>query len=101
MINFQLDEFVTRFRESGPGAVDHDMDLGLELMTQYEIEFESLERRRLQLGKYKPETAVCLVEAIFFRGFVTDTFAHYHIKYFVLYFSICVCVFLPSVIDML
>uniref|UniRef100_A0A336KTI1 CSON011058 protein n=1 Tax=Culicoides sonorensis TaxID=179676 RepID=A0A336KTI1_CULSO len=44
-----LNEFVTEFRENGPGSVDHDMDKGIMLMKKYEGDFEELEKRRLQL----------------------------------------------------
>lgn len=44
----QLSEFIKRFEETGPGAVGHDMDLGLKLMDQYTAEFQHYEEQRIE-----------------------------------------------------
>lgn len=48
-LHFQLNEFVNKFENEGPGVVE-DMDKGQKLMEVYASEFEKLETTRLEMG---------------------------------------------------
>lgn len=49
---FQLDDFVNKFENDGPGVV-HDMDKGQKLMEIFGAEFEKMEATRVEMGNEK------------------------------------------------
>lgn len=46
----QLDEFIKKFNDMGPGSVGDDMNQGLELMDTFDSLFDTYDAQRLELG---------------------------------------------------
>ena len=51
--HFQLNGFVQKYKREGPGTVGLDLDRGAQLMETYAVEFESMEKQRVELGEYR------------------------------------------------
>lgn len=49
---FQLNKFVQRYKSEGPGTVGLDLDRGAQLMNSFGKEFDTMEKQRVELGKY-------------------------------------------------